>query len=89
MQQPCICLDTDPLPPRIRVIARPDPQGNPVFWAVLDEVDPDDILILTDGRRDWPARVIIATDTLITARDAHQQWLFHRHGSRAGRVVEH
>ncbi len=82
-------LASTPPPPRIRVIARPDPDGNPVFWGVLDEVDPGDMLILTDGIRDWPAQVSAATDTLITARDAHGQWLFSRRGPRAGHIAGH
>jgi hypothetical protein len=82
-------LASVPPAPRIRVIARPDPDGNPVFWGVLDEVDPGDILILTDGIRDWPARVSATTDTLITARDAHGQWLFSRRGPSAGHIAGH
>ncbi len=75
--------------PRIRVVARPGLDGNPVFWAVLDEVDPGDTLILTDGRTDWPARVTAVTDTLITAQDANGQWLFSRRGPRAGHIAGH
>lgn len=75
--------------PRIRVVARPDDHGNPVFWGVLDELDPGDILILTDGIRDWPAQVVTVTDILITARDVHQQWLFFRSGPRAGHIAGH
>ncbi len=82
-------LASTPPPPRIRVIARPDTDGNPIFWGVLDEVDPGDMLILTDGIRDWPARVTAVTDTLITAQDAHGQWLFSRRGPRAGHIAGH
>jgi hypothetical protein len=89
MQQQQQHIRTAPLPPRIRAIARPDQDGNPVFWGVLDEVDPGDMLILSDGYADWPARVTAATDTLITARDARQQWLFSRRGPRAGHIAGH
>lgn len=82
-------LASTPPPPRIRAIARKDADGNPVFWGVLDEVNPGDMLILTDGSRDWPARVTTATDTLIIAQDAHGQWLFSRRGPRAGQIVGH
>ncbi|MDA8152321.1 MAG: hypothetical protein M0003_06345 [Acidithiobacillus sp.] len=75
--------------PHIRVVARPDDHGNPVFWGVLDEIDPGNILILTDGVRDWPAEVLTVTDTLISARDARQQWLFFRRGPRTGHIAGH
>ncbi|MBU2769020.1 hypothetical protein HAP94_23375, partial [Acidithiobacillus ferrivorans] len=64
MHQQCICPAPAPLPPRIRAIARKDDDGSPVFWRVLDEVDPGDLLILSDGLHDWLARVTAATDTL-------------------------
>ena len=88
-QQPHIHTATTPVPPRIRVIARTDLHGNPVFWSVLDEVDPKDMLILTDGKADWPAHVTAITDTLITARDADGQWLFSRRGPRADHIAGH
>ena len=75
--------------PRIRVVARPDDHGNPVFWGVLDEIDPGNILILTDGVRDWPAEVLTVTDTLISAQDARQQWLFFRRGPHIGHIAGH
>ena len=89
-QQQHIRTATASLPTYIRVVARPDPDsGNPVFWRVLDELDPGDLLILSDGLHDWPARVTAATDTLITARDARQQWLFSCRGPRAGHLAGH
>jgi hypothetical protein len=90
MQQQQQHIRTAPLPPRIRAIARKDADGNPVFWGVIDELDPGDMLILTDGLRDWPAHVLIATDTLISAMDnARQEWLFSRRGPRAGQLAGH
>ena len=82
-------LQATPPLPRIRAIAQQDALGNPVFWGVLDQVDPGDVLILTDGKKDWCARVLSASETLITAQDNQQQWLFCRSGPRAGRVAGH
>ncbi|WP_414041482.1 hypothetical protein ACJU26_05320 [Acidithiobacillus sp. M4-SHS-6] len=79
-----------PQAPRIRVVARPNPfGGNLVFWAVLDEVDPGNMLILTNGTRDWPARVLEVTDTIITARDNQRTYQFARRGPRAGHIAGH
>ena len=88
-QQSCICTATPSMPPRIRVVARPDERGNPVFWGVLDEIDPGNIVILTDGVRDWPAEVLTVTAAFIGVQDSRQQWLFFRRGPHIGHVVGH